>query len=109
MVFFFFFKQKTAYDMCISDWSSDVCSSDLLELFIETASGAELERLTTVILEQGDVIVMRGDMIHAGAASPDGHFARVHAYLDIPEVSRKANSTDRKTGVVRGEDRKSVV
>ena len=25
-----FFKQKTAYEMCDSDWSSDVCSSDLL-------------------------------------------------------------------------------
>src|SRR3546814_7881939 len=29
---FFFFKQKTAYEMRISDWSSDVCSSDLLWL-----------------------------------------------------------------------------
>src|SRR3546814_10088471 len=28
---FFFFKQKTAYEMRISDWSSDVCSSDLHE------------------------------------------------------------------------------
>src|SRR3546814_5898344 len=28
---FFFFKQKTAYEMRISDWSSDVCSSDLRE------------------------------------------------------------------------------
>ena len=28
-VFFFFFKQKTAYEMCGRDWSSDVCSSDL--------------------------------------------------------------------------------
>src|SRR3546814_2517557 len=27
--FFFFFKQKTAYELRISDWSSDVCSSDL--------------------------------------------------------------------------------
>src|SRR3546814_7366261 len=27
----FFFKQKTAYEMRISDWSSDVCSSDLIE------------------------------------------------------------------------------
>src|SRR3546814_8240474 len=27
---FFFFKQKTAYEMRISDWSSDVCSSDLM-------------------------------------------------------------------------------
>src|SRR3546814_15669219 len=29
MISFFFFKQKTAYEMRISDWSSDVCSSDL--------------------------------------------------------------------------------
>src|SRR3546814_14192375 len=28
--YFFFFKQKTAYEMRISDWSSDVCSSDLI-------------------------------------------------------------------------------
>src|SRR3546814_2494159 len=32
----FFFKQKTAYEMRISDWSSDVCSSDLL---VETVVG----------------------------------------------------------------------
>src|SRR3546814_996673 len=31
-IFFFFFKQKTAYEMRISDWSSDVCSSDLFSL-----------------------------------------------------------------------------
>src|SRR3546814_3342875 len=30
-LFFFFYKQKTAYEMRISDWSSDVCSSDLVE------------------------------------------------------------------------------
>src|SRR3546814_6549450 len=30
---FFFFKQKTAYEMRISDWSSDVCSSDLVPTF----------------------------------------------------------------------------
>src|SRR3546814_3125720 len=30
MLMIFFFKQKTAYEMRISDWSSDVCSSDLL-------------------------------------------------------------------------------
>src|SRR3546814_738315 len=32
MVLVFFFKQKTAYEMRISDWSSDVCSSDLEDL-----------------------------------------------------------------------------
>src|SRR3546814_9284165 len=31
LFFLFFFKQKTAYEMRISDWSSDVCSSDLSE------------------------------------------------------------------------------
>src|SRR3546814_649623 len=31
MLLVFFFKQKTAYEMRISDWSSDVCSSDLLQ------------------------------------------------------------------------------
>src|SRR3546814_9915252 len=36
---FFFFKQKTAYEMRISDWSSDVCSSDL-RLAVTTDFGA---------------------------------------------------------------------
>src|SRR3546814_5258180 len=34
-LFFFFFKQKTAYEMRISDWSSDVCSSDLRDRRVE--------------------------------------------------------------------------
>src|SRR3546814_11800751 len=34
VVFFFFFKQKTAYEMRISDWSSDVCSSDLRDYVV---------------------------------------------------------------------------
>src|SRR3546814_997071 len=33
VLFVFFFKQKTAYEMRISDWSSDVCSSDLEDTF----------------------------------------------------------------------------
>src|SRR3546814_676349 len=36
---FFFFKQKTAYEMRISDWSSDVCSSDLLVTIEPPATG----------------------------------------------------------------------
>src|SRR3546814_9065347 len=35
---FFFFKQKTAYEMRISDWSSDVCSSDLRALRVNLAA-----------------------------------------------------------------------
>src|SRR3546814_10613321 len=42
---FFFFKQKTAYEMRISDWSSDVCSSDLVALkeFANQGQRAELK------------------------------------------------------------------
>src|SRR3546814_12567479 len=53
--FFFFFKQKTAYEMRISDWSSDVCSSDL-EPFIATMTldeglhnGAHISRRNSYI------------------------------------------------------------
>src|SRR3546814_2418251 len=43
---FFFFKQQTAYEMRISDWSSDVCSSDLLgrgRLLVEDVEHVEEE------------------------------------------------------------------
>src|SRR3546814_7621457 len=39
-MYVFFFKQKTAYEMRISDWSSDVCSSDLSRLAGEDDVGA---------------------------------------------------------------------
>src|SRR3546814_14496655 len=44
VVVVFFFKQKTAYEMRISDWSSDVCSSDLPrdDLFVNRAVTARL-------------------------------------------------------------------
>src|SRR3546814_2905836 len=44
---FFFFKQKTAYEMRISDWSSDVCSSDLraLDALVKTKLDGTGERL----------------------------------------------------------------
>ena len=45
---FFFFKQKTAYEILTCDWSSDVCSSDL-------GTGYLLERLSTVQLSFVDL------------------------------------------------------
>src|SRR3546814_7674102 len=52
VIFFcFFFKQKTAYEMRISDWSSDVCSSDLK---IKKVAGAETPSLTLV--ENPDIL-----------------------------------------------------
>src|SRR3546814_9668885 len=51
-VCFFFFKQKTAYEMRISDWSSDVCSSDLQEL---NARGISMP--VVVLTGHGDVTI----------------------------------------------------
>src|SRR3546814_2064384 len=43
-MYFFFFKQKTAYELRISDWSSDVCSSDLTVEMTEAAFELGLEQ-----------------------------------------------------------------
>src|SRR3546814_4122222 len=50
----FFFKQKTAYDMRISDWSSDVCSSDLPTRMPEMTSAYDYALLRNQVEEQND-------------------------------------------------------
>src|SRR3546814_2977188 len=47
---FFFFKQKTAYDVRISDWSSDVCSSDLTAIGLAAARRADVGDAPVVTL-----------------------------------------------------------
>src|SRR3546814_20212151 len=47
---FVFFKQKTAYEMRISDWSSDVCSSDL-PIAASVPSGVAIKVVATAILK----------------------------------------------------------
>src|SRR3546814_2936082 len=54
---FFFFKQKTAYEMRISDWSSDVCSSDLAQLAAAVAlllAQSRLKRAPGLAQQQHD-------------------------------------------------------
>src|SRR3546814_5726866 len=64
-IVFFFFKQKTAYEMRISDWSSDVCSSDLSfvrDLFRKNGfrrdgvGGSDQARIISRILQGQDVV-----------------------------------------------------
>src|SRR3546814_9195713 len=55
----FFFKQKTAYEMRISDWSSDVCSSDLITV---TDAGGTIDTL-------GNDVILSGDVTDDGGAS----------------------------------------
>src|SRR3546814_10528025 len=67
---FFFFKQKTAYEMRISDWSSDVCSSDLSarqrgrELLLRPAEGLALLGIDAARVP--DVIITHLHYDHAG-------------------------------------------
>src|SRR3546814_8300157 len=63
VLFFFFFKQKTAYEMRISDWSLDVCSSDLQGRAI-----ADVEEREGLQIE----IDVDGLRRRAGAALGDG-------------------------------------
>src|SRR3546814_20876942 len=54
LLLFFFFKQKTAYEMRISDWSSDVCSSDLqvADTLTGTASKSEAARPVSIQIHE---------------------------------------------------------
>src|SRR3546814_7151122 len=62
---FFFFKQKTAYEMRISDWSSDVCSSDLTRDRPCMENYGKPDRSCRI---QGDAIIARAMDINAGPA-----------------------------------------
>src|SRR3546814_1534444 len=57
---FFFFKQKTAYEMRISDWSSDVCSSDLF-----TATGYKVTKITSSgCISPGSIVVVENAVMY---------------------------------------------
>src|SRR3546814_14967530 len=69
-IVFFFFKQKTAYEMRISDWSSNVCSSDLDDHGCR-AIGRDDHRATRGVVRQG--MTERG-MTGQAIEAPSGGF-----------------------------------
>src|SRR3546814_7503778 len=95
-VVFFCFKQKTAYEMRISDWSSDVCSSDLVDI-------------TLVELAE----MLRSE--HGAVFAP----STIWRFLDRHSMTIKKNSARQRAGaarrsraaarMVQGPDRQSVV
>ena len=45
-------------------------------------------------LNRGDAILFRGDLVHAGADAPSGHFGRLHVYLDSERVIHTRDTHD---------------
>src|SRR3546814_4296261 len=78
----FFFKQKTAYDMRISDWSSDVCSSDLREH-----------------QRQGDVVLFRLLDQRVGKPGADIGFAAATRRLDLVEAKPRHGAAEERRGL----------
>src|SRR3546814_4187043 len=67
----FFFKQKTAYEMRISDWSSDVCSSDLFlqgKLAISTAWGGGPDLFAALGISRALRLLARAEILSAPRA-----------------------------------------
>src|SRR3546814_9714181 len=71
VVVFVFFKQKTAYEMRISDWSSDVCSSDLTDTALfenicsQRGATAQSETVRTICRGQYNDRNAKGNSTHA--------------------------------------------
>src|SRR3546814_7284030 len=94
-----FFKQKTAYEMRISDWSSDVCSSDLLQQIVSSVS-----------LQQSGLLVIAVAVNHAVRMTERA--AGVHGIdrgVDARILARRHAGLQAVRHVRQRLDRKSVV
>src|SRR3546814_6574210 len=90
--FFFFFKQKTAYEMRISDWSSDVCSSDLA-----------LNRLAFQRMDKDSNIVLIGPM----GAGKSALGRRIASHFGLHFVDTDALIEQRTGTSIRSEEHTS--
>src|SRR3546814_9207266 len=98
-MFFFFFKQKTAYEVRISDWSSDVCSSDLsavreIRIQVEHRRGTRLVRQLQIEMavatgaDPGPRECRTADAPAIGSATP----------LDLPVDGKIGRASRRERG-----------
>src|SRR3546814_10480154 len=95
MWFVVFYKQKTAYEMRISDWSSDVCSSDL----VAAADGADAD---LVVLNTGHIREKAAEKVYSDigrlkredGSTPTIAVAGCVAQAEGAEIARRAPSVD---------------
>src|SRR3546814_5298151 len=93
-VFFFFFKQKTAYEMRISDWSSDVCSSDLDQQHGVAEHVAVEHALLREALGAGGNDVLLAQLVEEGVLGQHGQGGKAADHHgddrqgQVPEIGR---------------------
>src|SRR3546814_15062791 len=119
--YFFFLKQNTAYEMRISDWSSDVCSSDLYNHNLDTSE----ENYSTIIstrtyedrlhtlehVRKANITVCSGGIIGMGETEED-RIGMLHTLSSLPEhpQSVPVNALVPVKGTpLENQDRKSFV
>src|SRR3546814_10761993 len=88
-VVFFFFKQKTAYEMRISDWSSDVCSSDLIHMPESLDTIVERCRASLVAYQNADYAKQYTDLVARVLAAEQA----LH-----PDAKPRLRSEERRVG-----------
>src|SRR3546814_3633639 len=108
----FFFKQKTAYEVRISDWSSDVCSSDLIKAFAglvhpdDRIGAAEHHALQFLAPDeiQVDVRAIVGGEQHFDKVQRQQQAGRAReSRKPEPQIEVGADEIERRSDIVRGQ------
>src|SRR3546814_3639731 len=102
MFVFFFFKQKTAYEVRISDWSSDVCSSDLVAGLVEHRC-RQLELVDLAAVGEGADEVQharahRRAVVERAARRPFGRVLDFPLVGDVDAARVDERSEERRVG-----------
>src|SRR3546814_15293997 len=109
-VYVFFFKQKTAYEMRISDWSSDVCSSDLPPVLDPCAREQHLGVDEIILIARGHLRIEIPSDPGIGVGGDVGpEIFRLIGVVLTDEIEHVGNIGALPPHILRAEDRKSVV
>src|SRR3546814_7740635 len=95
------FKQKTAYERRISDWSSDVCSSDLTTvargLFIDNIDNTIVARSYEKFFNHGEKTETSDDALQSSLAFPVEGFDKANGFLCITGYSERTGRSEEHT------------
>src|SRR3546814_2157905 len=97
LIYVFFFKQKTAYEMRISDWSSDVCSSDLyawLTVWMLFCAPVLQARLVTGIKDLDALYRQRGEELARAKQEIESRSEERRVGKECVSTSRSRRSPD---------------